>query len=251
MEVVLVLICHAQCSADGIYGVPSLSPALSSMAILVAVSVLGWPSWAVACCCRAMRLWLIAWSQCTSRKGSSYWCQQYVTEQWLVLIAGGTICSVVWLQHLPRKTSWLVTCLISVLYQADTNCHIFTEYVCIDMQGTWVTNTVFWWAFIVESLLAFGLLLNCGVRRNYPFRGDCACSWIKTWSSFAVVGSGIRLSQLSSLGTLYCKGVWFFCLASLMWWYWSGGVFGLPVGARDIGRCKKQGRLSSVAPSLG
>jgi putative peptidoglycan lipid II flippase len=38
MEVVLVLICHAKCSADGIYGVPSLSPALSSMAILVAVA---------------------------------------------------------------------------------------------------------------------------------------------------------------------------------------------------------------------
>lgn len=37
--------------------------------------------------------------------------------------------------HLPRKTSWLVTCLISVFYQADMNCHIFTEYLCIDMQG--------------------------------------------------------------------------------------------------------------------
>jgi hypothetical protein len=37
--------------------------------------------------------------------------------------------------HPPRKTSWLVTRLISVFYQADMNCHIFTEYLCIDMQG--------------------------------------------------------------------------------------------------------------------
>lgn len=37
--------------------------------------------------------------------------------------------------HLPRKTPWLVTCLISVFYQADMNCHIFTKYLCIDMQG--------------------------------------------------------------------------------------------------------------------
>ncbi len=118
--------------------------------------------------------------------------------------------------HLPQKTSWLVTCLISVFIRLIWIVISSPSIFALTCKGTWVTNTVLWWAFIVESLLAFGLLLNCGVHRNYPFRGDCACSWINTWSSFAVVGSGIRLSQLSSLGTLYCKGVWFFCLASLL-----------------------------------
>jgi hypothetical protein len=153
--------------------------------------------------------------------------------------------------HPPRKTSWLVTRLISVFYQADMNCHIFTEYLCIDMQGNMSYKYCIVMGFYSRESIGFWPAPKLWCTCNYPFRGDCACSWINTWSSFAVVGSGIRLSQLSSLGTLYCKGVWFFCLASVMWWYWSGGAFGLPVGARDIGRCKKQGRLSSIAPSLG
>jgi putative peptidoglycan lipid II flippase len=41
MLAALIGISFGSLSADGIYGVPSLSPALSSMAILVAVSVLG------------------------------------------------------------------------------------------------------------------------------------------------------------------------------------------------------------------
>jgi peptidoglycan biosynthesis protein MviN/MurJ (putative lipid II flippase) len=41
MLAALIGISFGSLSADGIYGVPSLSPALSSMAILVGVSVLG------------------------------------------------------------------------------------------------------------------------------------------------------------------------------------------------------------------